>query len=512
LTAGLAVIRVTLLAALVAVLGFPAAASAAFPGASGKLAFVSTRAGFPTDSNVLTMGADGSAQTPITAMNGDELYPAWSPDGARIAFQQDAGPNPEIWTALPDGSDQRRLTNNSDPDRHPAWSPDGTKIAFASDRSAGTSLSDLYVMNADGTGQVAITSTPDVDEDYPAWSPDGKKIAFSRDGEIATVAPVGTGLAVLTATERFEIEPDWSPSGTQLVYRVGINADDEIFRMNADGSGVTNITNSGSTVEEHPAWSPAGDRIAFVKGAFSAAEVWTMNPDGTAQTRVTTNAFLDSQPNWQPVLQGYPRPLAVNKVSRWSLVPAYKPCTSPNRVHGPPLDSPSCNPPQLASANVYPGTFDANGHAAAGVSTFTMETYPGNPATTADEAKVKFITRIKDLYRRTDGGRYNGEIRVEVRIRSTDKWNTPHPDGAGPGTGQFTLGWKMACGKPADTTIGGQCSLAFKDDVLVPGLVKEKMRSNWEIESIQVYDGGTDWRANTLGDNTLLMVPGLFVP
>jgi Tol biopolymer transport system component len=512
LTAGLAVIRVTLLAALVAMLGFPAAAPAAFPGAGGKLAFVSTRAGFPTDSNVLTMGTDGSAQTPVTGMSGDELYPAWSPDGARIAFQQDAGPNPEIWTALPDGSDLRRLTSNSDPDRHPAWSPDGTKIAFASDRSAGTSLSDLYVMNADGTGQVAITSTPDVDEDYPAWSPDGKRIAFSRDGEIATVVPAGTGLVVLTATERFEIEPDWSPSGTQLVYRVGINADDEIFRMNADGSGVTNITNSGSTVEEHPVWSPAGDRIAFVKGAFSTAEVWTMNPDGTGQTRVTTNSFLDSQPNWQPMLQGYPRPVSVNRFSTWSLVPAYRPCTSPNRVHGPPLGSPSCGPPQLASANVFPGTFDANGHNPAWRSSFQIKTILGNPATPEDEAKLKFTTKIKDLYRYVDGGRYNGQIRVEVRIRSTDKWNTPYPGGAGPGTGQFTLGWTIPCFKPADPTVGGTCQNIVWDDALYPGLAKEKVRANWQIDSIRIYDGGTDWIGSTTGDNTLLAVPGLFVP
>ena len=41
------------------------------------------------------MGADGSAQTPITSFNGDELYPVWSPDGARIAFQQDSGLHPE---------------------------------------------------------------------------------------------------------------------------------------------------------------------------------------------------------------------------------------------------------------------------------------------------------------------------------------------------------------------------------------------------------------------------------
>src|SRR5687768_3844893 len=91
----------------------PATSLAAFPGANGKLAFSSPRSGFPTEGNIYTMGADGSAQTPITSFDGDELYPAWSPDGIRVAFQQDPGLHPEIWTSKADGTDLRQLTSNS---------------------------------------------------------------------------------------------------------------------------------------------------------------------------------------------------------------------------------------------------------------------------------------------------------------------------------------------------------------------------------------------------------------
>ena len=315
------------------------------------------------------MAADGSAQTRITSFNGDELYPAWSPDGARVAFQQDPGLHPEIWTSNADGTDLRRLTNNSADDLHPAWSPDGPKIVFASDRQAPAgNLSDLFVMNAaDGSGAVNITNTPTIDEDYPAWSPNGARIAFSRDGDIATVASNGTGLAMLTATERVEFEPDWSPNNAQLVFRTGVNFDDEIFKMNANGSGVTNITNTGPAVEERPVWSPAGDQIAFTKGAFTAAEVWTMNPDGSGQTRITTNSFLDAQPSWQPILSGYPRPAGTARPTS-ALVPAYTACASANRTHGPALAHPSCNPPALTSPYLTVGTPDANGKPAAGVS------------------------------------------------------------------------------------------------------------------------------------------------
>jgi hypothetical protein len=500
------------LAAALGVLS-PATSLAAFPGANGKLAFSSPRSGFPTESNIFTMGADGSAQTAITSFNGDELYPAWSPDGARIAFQQDPGLHPEIWTSKADGTDLRRLTNNSADDLHPAWSPDATKIVFASDlQTPGGNLSDLFVMNAaDGSGAVNITNTPTIDEDFPAWSPNGTKIAFSRDGDIATVAPNGTGLVPLTATERIEIEPDWSPSNSQLVFRTGINFDDEIFRMNADGSGVTNITNTGPSVEERPVWSPAGDKIAFTKGSFSAAEVWTMTPSGTGQVRITTNSFLDAQPSWQPILSGYPRPIGTGKFVI-PLVPAYTVCASANRTHGPPLVHPSCNPPTQTSPYLSVGTADVNGKPTAGVSRLLVKVLKGDPLTPADEADVKLGTKVKDVLRRSDLTDYGGEIRMEVGVRVTDKNNTPHPGGTGPGTGSFTLGWTVPCRKTSATTGAANCVLGTTADALAPGMVKESARAIWQMDQVRVYDGGADSDADTAADNRLFFVQGVFVP
>jgi dipeptidyl aminopeptidase/acylaminoacyl peptidase len=497
---------------MLAVLVLAPSALAAFPGSAGKLVVSSPRSGFPTEGNLYTMGADGSAQTQITSFNGEELYPAWSPDGARVAFQQDPGLHPEIWTANADGTNLLQLTGNSDDDRHPAWSPDGTKIVFASDRAAGTTLSDLYVMNADGTGQVAITNSPSVDETHPAWSPDGTKIAFSRDGDIATVAPDGTGLVPLTATEQIEFEPDWSPDGARIVYRSGVNADDEIWRMNADGSGVTNISNTGAAVEERPVWSPAGNRIAFVKGAFSSAEVWTMNPDGSGQTLVTNNTFLDAQPSWQPVLTGYVRPKATLKNNRFYLVPAYQQCTSPNRTHGPGLEHPSCNPPVQASPLLTAGTPDANGRPPDWASTFHVRAFAGDPGTPTDEADIKFITRVRDVYRRSNLSDYNRELRVEIDVRLTDRWNSPHPGGAGPGTGDFTLGWSIPCHRIDNIESGGRCVLGTKLDALVPGAVREGSRAIWQFQGIRIYDGGADQDGDTTADNNLFAVPGVFVP
>lgn len=510
--AGRACAIAVLAAAVTALL--PAPAGAAFPGTNGKIAFSSPRSGFPTEGNLFTMNADGSGQTAITSFNGDELYPAWSPSGSSIAFQQDPGLHPEIWSANPDGTNLRQLTSNAADDLHPSWSPDGTQIVFASDRNSPSgNTSDLFVMNADGTGQAPITNTPAVDEDYPAWSPDGRSIAFSRDGDLATVAPDGTGLVPLTATERVEFEPDWAPNNTQLVFRTGINADDEVFRINADGTGVTNLTNTGSSVEEHPAWSPDGKKVLFTKGAFGTAEVWTMNPDGTGQARLTTNTFMDAQPSWQPIVAaGFPRPKSTLRFQTYYLVPAYRQCTSPNRTHGPPMEHASCNPPVQTSTQLSPGTFDANGHPVAWVSNIRIKTILGDPATTLDESDIKFTTKVKDVLRQGTLLDYNRELRVEVGVRLTDKWNNPHPGGAGPGTGSFKLAWSIPCIKTSDTARGGDCVNATKADALVPGIVREKSRAIWEMDQLKVYDGGPDNDGDTTADNTLLAVQGLFVP
>ena len=92
------------------------------------------------------------------------------------------GTGSEIYAVNADGSGKVNLTNDPADDFTPSWSPDGTKIAFA--RWDGGSGAEVYVMNADGTGQTNLTNNP-ADDSEPAWSPDGTKIAFTRRDETA---------------------------------------------------------------------------------------------------------------------------------------------------------------------------------------------------------------------------------------------------------------------------------------------------------------------------------------
>ena len=153
-----------------------------------------------------TMNADGTDQVQITFGAVDDTWADWSPDGTRIAFTRFS----DIATAAPDGSNQVLLTPRRSTGVLPRWSPDGTRLCYtSSDRGN----EDVWVMNADGSRKVDLTST-DPSQDFScAWSPDGTKIVFVTDRtgnqDLWTMNSDGTGQNPLTATNGDEGGPDW---------------------------------------------------------------------------------------------------------------------------------------------------------------------------------------------------------------------------------------------------------------------------------------------------------------
>jgi Tol biopolymer transport system component len=289
-------------------------AQAAFPGANGKIVFSSFRNGAPSDIDLFTMNPDGSGQTRITSAVRNDMDPVWSADGRRIAYDSNQSPTgqEDIWIANADGTGALRLTSDPAVELTPAWSPDGSRIAFT--RNDGVDV-ELYVMNADGSGQTNVSRSATTAEFDPAWSPDGTRIAFgsNRDDpclacgdnyEIYTMRPDGSDVIRITSTFGLrEEEPSWSPDGTKIAMRVE-TADlltNEIFVMNADGSGRQNVTNDGRVYQSSPAWSPDGTRIAFRQEECCNAEIWAMDPDGANRTQLTSFPGQDLHPDWQPI-------------------------------------------------------------------------------------------------------------------------------------------------------------------------------------------------------------------
>jgi TolB protein len=222
--------------------------------------------------------------------------------GNRIAFTSSRDGNTDIYVMNADGTGVTRLTDNPADDRAPSWSPDGRRIAFASTRNGN---SEIYVMNADGTGVTRLTADAHNDGD-PAWC--GNRIAFTSDRYLPPFPDVyvmnddGSGVTRLTIDNTaFDRKPAWSPNCDVIAFTKDPDGDVEIYVMNADGTGVTRLTNSVG-YDEDPAWSPDGTKIAFTstRDGDPNREIYVMNADGTGATRLTNTSLSiwDTDPSW----------------------------------------------------------------------------------------------------------------------------------------------------------------------------------------------------------------------
>jgi uncharacterized repeat protein (TIGR01451 family) len=208
---------------------------------------------------------------------------------------------------------------------------------------------------------------------------------------------------------------------------------------------------------------------------------------------------------------GYPRPKGASPL-RASLVPTFVQCSTPDRVHGPPLAFPSCSSPAQRSQHLTVGTPDANGRASNSVGFVRLSVQPGDPETEDDEADVGLELSITDVRRTTDLSDYDGEVELNAILRITDR----HNGTAGPGTDAGTVvdipfPIPVTCATTSDPAIGGTCAITTSYDAIVPGAVLEGKRAVWALGELQVSDGGADGDVQTL-PNTIFARQGIFVP
>jgi hypothetical protein len=495
---------VLLFAASFTMLSATPAARAAFPGANGRIAF----GGQALGAGIRTVNPDGSGDTQVTTFGSS---PRWSPDGRRIVFEKYTPASPvgttDIYVVNADGTGVMQMTSDGKSTR-PSWTPDG-RIGFTSQRDG---AQDIYIMDADGGNEQRITQGG-----YfwsPVWSPDGQRIAT-----FGLVQPFnGHGLFVMNADGNGISQPlaqtggspyagfqhlDWSPNSQQLVYDEQPSANNKIvWKINRDGGGQTQLA---AFRDQSPSWSPDGTKIAFTHETFSTVcnpncetvstyDVWAMNPDGSSPAQVTAgNHGWYEGTSWQPLSKApHPRPGGATPV-RISLVPAFANCTVPNSTHVAPLAQPSCAPPVQESSQL---TTSSNGGQSA---VARLDVQVGNPATPANEADVRISANVTDVRCAsasvpgctTAGGDYGGKTLFSSVLRITDR--RTGPGGVSGTIGDFRFDVPVDCvPTPADPLSGSACNVDTTANSLLPGFALEGQRAVISTYTFRLLDQGPD--------------------
>lgn len=230
---------------------------------------------------------------------------SWSPAG-QLLFSGDQGPERDIYRAEVETLQPLRLTDAPGDDLQPAWSPDGRQIAFSSGRAGNL---DIYVMQASGAGARPLTDSPGFDE-WPVWSPDGRQIAFvsDRDGnaELYLMNADGRDQQRLTDHPAGDWPAAWSPNGLRLVFASDRDGDWNLYILNLAGGPPRRLTSAPGD-ERDPAWSPDGRAIAFAYNGggnwdiyflpVTASPVTEVPPE--AWTRITDTPADERHPAWQ---------------------------------------------------------------------------------------------------------------------------------------------------------------------------------------------------------------------
>lgn len=224
-------------------------------------------------------------------------------DGEIVFASNRGGRDFELYRIAVDGSRLRRLTQDEGAnDLAPAVSPDGSRIAWEREtqQPGGATLAELWVMDADGANRRAVVANA-TENRSPAWTPDGQALVYASrvtgNWEIFR-ADVATGVVTNLSRHPFaDQHPRLSPDGRRIVFHTNRDLDFEIYTMAADGSDVRAVLRAPGD-DRFPTWTPDGTRIVWSRFVDDAArfDLWIMSATGESARALVTSPFAELHP------------------------------------------------------------------------------------------------------------------------------------------------------------------------------------------------------------------------
>jgi len=248
---------------------------------------------------VVIMDYDGRNQRPLSADGVLALYPAWFPDGTRVAYVTYRQGRPEIVAQNVTTGQVRSIAFFPGLNASPAISPDGRQLLLVLSRDGNP---EVYRMAVDGSELKRLTFTPAV-ETSPVWSPDGAQIALVSDQgggpQVHLLGANGGRMRRVSFMGNYATSPDWSPRGERIIFNSLIENTFQLVILDPATGNQEQLTFDAEH-KENPAFAPNGRHVVYSQGRGNAYRLVVIDTLTGERFPVTRAKGSFTSPAWSP--------------------------------------------------------------------------------------------------------------------------------------------------------------------------------------------------------------------
>jgi len=246
--------------------------------------------------------ADGENRQFLLRSNEPIISPVWSPDGRRIAYVSFESKKPVVYVHTLEDRRRQVVASFKGSNSAPAWSPDGRTIAVVLSVEGG---SQIYLINADGSGpRRRISNSPSIDTE-PRYSIDGKWIYFTSDRggspQIYRMGATGGEAQRVTFEGSYNVTPRPSPDGRVLAYVTRNGGKFQVALLDLSNRQVQVITDSDR--DESPSFAPNGRMILLATVIGGRGVLSAVSADGRIKQRLPYAGGDVREPSWGPFIE-----------------------------------------------------------------------------------------------------------------------------------------------------------------------------------------------------------------